>query len=148
MKSSKVSGFTIIEVLVSMALFGVLVAAILAPMANTFKMTSTSKSNLQATSDNQKLLEKARQIVIANYNDGAKIASLLASDVTLKDIKCENVNLYNEPMPNLPADCSGAGLDGPPVIPAPPVRRLTLQKTSAGSPTPNDIKFVVSVPKP
>lgn len=116
-------GFTLIETLVSVALMSLLVIAVLYPMTASFKMTQDSKLNLEATSKAQRDLEKARQIVLTNYGDGAQIESLLARDQDLRDIKCENVNLYNQVMPQ--AQCRQMN--------NPPLRRLSLERANANS---------------
>lgn len=83
-------GFTIVEVLISIALLGILVTAILLPIMNSYKMTGQSKLNLQATADAQKRLEHARQVVLANYSNGAAIGTAL-SDPEFVNVVCENL---------------------------------------------------------
>lgn len=128
------AGFTLIETLVSVALLSLLVVAVLYPMSASFKMTQDSKLNLEATSKAQRDLEKARQIVLTNYSNGSQIESLLSQDEDLKDIKCENVNLYNKVMPQ--ARCSQMN--------NPPLRRLSLKRANANS-SKNDIVMSIGV---
>lgn len=117
------AGFTIIETLVSIALLTLLVVAVLYPMSASFKMTQDSKLNLEATNKAQRDLEKARQIVLTNYANGTQIEALLQQDENLRDIKCENVNLYNQVMPQ--ARCGQMN--------NPPVRRLSLERANTNS---------------
>lgn len=128
-------GFTIIETLVAIALFSLLIVAVIYPITNSYKLTAQSKNNLRATGDAQSTLEKARQIVITNYNDSAKIAALLAAPEFSK-VTCENVNLYNQVIAGR-EPCATAGF-------TPPVRRLTIKDRTIGS-TKDDIQFSIGV---
>lgn len=131
MKKLNPDGFTIIEVLVAISLMLILMLVVLYPLLTSLKMTGQSKNNLQGTSDAQKNLETARQIVITNFNSGAKINALLSSYTGLT---CENINLFNQVM----AVSNCKDLDSP------PLRRLTLTTRTAGSQT-DDIVLKVTV---
>lgn len=129
------NGFTIIEVLVAIVLFSLLVVVVIYPVTNSYKLTGQSKNNLRATADAQAVLERARQIVITNYGDPAKINTLLSTPEFSK-VVCENVNLYNKVIPGK-VSCATVGF-------IPPVRRLTLTDKTYGSKT-NDIQFSIGV---
>ena len=133
MRKIRQSGFSLIEVLVSIVLLSILFVAVLYPMTNSFRLTRQSKNNLQSTSDAQKTMEKARQLVITNYGSGARISNLLSAP-EFNGITCENINLYNQVMS--PSNCSS--------IDNPPLRRLTLTKRTPESKT-DDIILQVGI---
>lgn len=120
-------GFTLIEALVALVLLSLLVLAVVYPMTASFNLTRQSKNTLQITTTAQRDLETARQIVLTNYKDGNKINHLLGSNPNTRDIKCENVNLYNQTLPQ--RDCRSMS--------EPPLRRLTLTRKTKDASQPD-----------
>ncbi len=115
------SGFSLVEVLVAIAIFGTLVMVILTPILNSYTLLGRSKTNVQSSADASRDLEKARQIILSNYNSGttiqSKLATLTPTLPTGTTLTCKNVNTFGNEM----SDC--------PALDSPPMRQLTLKRT-------------------
>lgn len=107
------SGFTIVEILISIALLSILVVAIALPILNFQKLNIQSRNSLSATSQAQQNLEKVRQLVINNYSYAPPLTATQLGDVT-----CTNISVLNAAMPE--SDCS--------LNRNPPMRRLSVTK--------------------
>lgn len=110
------SGFTIVEILISIALLSILVVAIALPILNFQKLNIQSRNSLSATSKAQQSLERVRQLVINNYSYAPPLTAIQLDGVT-----CINISVLNAPMPD--ADCS-LNLN-------PPMRRLSVTRQVA-----------------
>lgn len=111
------SGFTIVEVLISIVLLALLVVAVALPILNFQKLNIQSRNSLSATTQAQKTLEAVRLRVVNNYS---YLPPLTAAQ--LDGATCTNISVLNTVM--VPTDCSGNS--------NPPMRRLSVTKQVAG----------------
>lgn len=109
------NGFTLIEVLVAIALLALIMVAVLTPMLGLFGVSRTSNDVLNANTLAQQRLEEARALVSANYSRPTEFNSKLNS----LGVTCKNIGLYGN---ELQADCNDT-------TGVPPLRRLTVTVT-------------------
>jgi prepilin-type N-terminal cleavage/methylation domain-containing protein len=146
----RLSGFTIIEVLVAIALFAIVVLVILVPITGLFGLTKKSTSQVSATNLAQQWVEQVKgQWQSGTAYDPACLASLPPSNVVIS-IRDEDVqgNVVTNPTPSTqlpaPADnpsysvvsCTGAVAKDP----IAPLRLVTVKAT-----TPDNVVSVLKV---
>lgn len=119
------AAFTLIEVLIALAILAAVFAAVALPMLTVYRMNATSKRTLDATAQAQQLLEAARTAVLANYaNPNLPVA-------TYPGLTCNNVDVFGGVMPGTCASNS-----------SPPARRLAVTVAIAGQ---NPVSLSVDV---
>lgn len=115
------SGFTIVEILISIVLLALLVVAVALPILNFQKLNIQSRDSLSATSQAQKTLEAVRLRIVSNYSYLPPLTPAQLDGVT-----CTNISVLNIVM--APSDCSGNT--------NPPMRRLSVTKQVTGQASP------------
>jgi prepilin-type N-terminal cleavage/methylation domain-containing protein len=153
-RNRKLAGFTIVEVLVAIALFAIVVLVILVPITGLFGLTKRSTSQVSATNLAQQWVEQVKgqwQAPVA-YN-AACLTSLPPTNVAIS-IRDEDVqgNVVANPTPSTqppaPADnpsysvvaCTVAGVAAPARAPIAPLRLVTVKAT-----TPDNVVSVLKV---
>jgi prepilin-type N-terminal cleavage/methylation domain-containing protein len=124
------SGFTIVEVLISILLLGLVVTAVAVPLLGFNKVNIQSQNSLSANTAAQLQLEGARTYVVSNYTNNA-----LLIPANLGSVKCTNISALDEEMS--PAACS--------LNPNPPMRRLVISQDVTGTPKPKSVILTLDV---
>lgn len=111
-------GFTLIEVIVALAIFAIVMVAVLTPLLGLFGFSRDTQGILNTNTLSQQRLEQARALVAANYNEPDKfIAKLNGFGVTCKDI-----GLFGQ---EIKSDCEKTATS---IVP--PLRRLAVTVTN------------------
>jgi Tfp pilus assembly protein PilV len=121
-------GLTMVEVLVAIALLATIVILTAQPLISSLNLSGTSSATLTGTRIAQDVLERARGIVVANYNQPLTLlASMIKKDST---VLCQDIDVTNA----VTGAC--ADLTGPASPPAasPFMRRLTVTTTVKNQP--------------
>lgn len=112
-ENSHIAGFTIIEILVAISIFGILIAVIMSFMLGVFDSNQKSQETLSATTKAQKDLELARVKLVNSYDSPPSDSDLG------EDISCSNRDVFGHAIS--PEACTAT-------TEVPPVRRLTLTR--------------------
>lgn len=127
-RHSSEAGFTLIEVLVAIVLLGVIMVAVLTPMAGLFGVNRTSESIMDVNTLAQQRLEEARSVVVTNYNTPDNFKDTL----TKLGVTCKDIGLYGQVMQD---SCAPAAV-------TPPLRRLSITVTRDGQTLTSSIDVV------
>lgn len=119
MKTTRLQGFTILEIVAALALFALLALLSASLLQTGFSASRTSQQSLAVTSTAQDQLERARGIVAENY-DAPSTFSTEFENAEIENVTCRNVDVFGNVM--VPAtDCTTMG--------TPPARRITVTAT-------------------
>lgn len=144
MKNVKNSyGFTIIEILVAIALLGIIFLVISSPITSLYGQNSKSSQTLNATTESVADMESARQIVLSHYEapNNAQIDDKLKELAQKRnnqlstigdkiDFECKNITVTGQPYPDSNKDECDDDIASNLII-----RRITLKRTvKNGSP--------------
>lgn len=130
-RPTKAQGFTIIEVLVTIALLSVIVLVVLTPLTGFFGLTRRSNEQVGATQSVQRALEQIRGawLSVGNYDQVCVPAALPVTDPPL-NVTVTNVNLSGEDLDTVAwrGQCDASA----PVIPdIAPLRRVQVTRKDA-----------------
>ena len=110
------SGFTLVEIMIALALLGLVIVMILTPMLGLFGFNRNTGDILDANTVVSQRLDEARTLVRSNY------ATPINFKARLDDlgITCQNIGIYGAVLNNSCYDTSAS---------TPPLRRLTISTT-------------------
>ncbi len=123
MNRQRAQGLTLIEILVAIALLGILVVLTAQPLLFSLSTSGTSDRTLSATRTAQDVLERARAAVINNYNSPSMTAVTKPSGTTLV---CQDL----APDGTAATSCAASTDNGV----TPYMRRLTVTTTVTNQP--------------
>jgi prepilin-type N-terminal cleavage/methylation domain-containing protein len=147
------SGLTIVELLVAMAILGVLLSVIVGPITSLFQITNNSNRQLAGTAQAQRIIERFKSVRRAGFDrncvtllTGETSAALLSTSVTAQvqylnaDASVDTARGTASLVAN--TDCLTAGAADSPVA---TLKRLTLSIIQ-GSQT--SARVVIDIPRP
>lgn len=82
-----------VEVLVAILLLGLIVVLTAQPLINSLNISGTSSTTLAGTRKAQDVMERARSVVMANYNAPMGPLSLMPKDTST--VICQDISLAN-----------------------------------------------------
>lgn len=132
------AGFTIIEVLVAIALFAIVVLVILAPLTGLFGLSQKSAQQTSATGLAQQAIEQIRgQWLDANRYGSNCVVGTLSATVTVQDEDSQGTAV----VPNSPpafaqttaTACPTTPASGIPTVSGPALRKITAVATVNGT---------------
>lgn len=136
---SRQAGFTILEVLIALALFSVVILVVLAPLTGLFGLTQRSTDQIVAVNSGQQVIEQIRGqwLNSTRYDKGCIDRALSAPGVV--SVTLQDENLGGEPITSpaplaTAADCRTADASSAVSAAAPPLRKVTVV-TRAGNAT-------------
>ena len=137
------AGFTIVEVLVAIALFAIVVLVVVAPLTGLFGLTQKSTQQVGATNSAQQALERIRGQWLAQSNYDQGCVDALPAGVTVS-IQNEDVQGSAVGAPGNVIRSADCGSDAS--VAGPPLRRVTVVATSGASASTSTL--VVEVARP
>ena len=141
------AGFTIIEVLVAIALFAIVVLVILAPLTGLFGLTQKSAQQTNATGLAQQSIEQIRgQWLDANRYGNNCVVGALPATATIQDEDAQGNSVANASTFSVQAAsaCPTTPASGVPSTSGPALRKVTATATVNGTTS----TLVVEVARP
>lgn len=127
----RTAGLTIVELLIGVAILGIIIMAVSLPLTTFLGMNRKSSLTLGATSDAQDAMEQARRIVLANFPDPQPLLNTQTWPANIT-VACADVNAQGT-VTN--ATCQAAIASGTPAVvmtASIAMRRLTVTATVNG----------------
>ncbi|ULH16792.1 type II secretion system GspH family protein [Deinococcus sp. KNUC1210] len=136
MRRIRTQGFTLLEVLVSLALLGIVIVAILAPLTGLFGMSQRSTRQVAATTQAQQAIELIRgqwldparyasNCVVGPLPAGVQVLSVQDEDVR-GSVQMASVAFSVGTESSCPSGSS-------PAVPGPPLRKVSVSAVLSGS---------------
>ncbi|GGR25054.1 prepilin-type N-terminal cleavage/methylation domain-containing protein [Deinococcus ruber] len=136
MRRIKAQGFTLLEVLVALALLGVVIVAILAPLTGLFGMSQRSTRQVAATTQAQQAIELIRgQWLDPGRYAGNCVVGSLPADVKVLSVQDEDVRgtVQTAPIAFSVGTQVSCPSDSSPAAPGSPLRKVSVSAALSGS---------------
>ena len=144
--TKRLQGFTIIEVLVALALLAIVITAVVLPLTGFFGITRRSSQQVSATNLAQQAIEQIRGEWLnqAKYDQSCLTIALPSSvpTVTLQDEDAQGTAQGGTGTLTVSATCGNGTVPS-----GPPLRRVTIVTTVSGKAS-NSSTLVVEVARP